>query len=102
MKFEVRLSAEQRAAYEAEAKRSGLSLSEWLRRSADEAVALANALEVQVEDARQAQRRRQEQPVSASPASRPRPARPPRRPNHLRGYVGTIGDAPREADAKAR
>jgi len=84
--FKLRLSGEQRASYEAEANRAGLSLSEWLRRSADETVALARSLELQAEDVRRqrdARAREAEQSPVATARRRRRPA-----PNHYERRMG--------------
>jgi hypothetical protein len=100
-RIELLVTAEQRASYEAEANRAGLSLSAWLRHSADEAVVLANALEAQVEQERVRQKRwRLDVEQVSRPRHQPRPPSP--RPHHRRGYVGTIGDALRQADAHHR
>ena len=95
----MRLSAEQRAAYEAEAKRCGLSLSEWLRRSADESVALANALELEVESVRQ--RHREPEQAPERPPRRPAPKQPEQRMGDRRPRGITVGEALRQADRNA-
>src|SRR5262249_23579106 len=98
-RIELLVTAEQRAAYDAEANRAGLSLSAWLRRSADEAVELGNALEAQVEDARQAQRRHE---AAEQNVSRPAPSRPQQRMGDRRPWGVSVGDALRRADANHR
>jgi hypothetical protein len=90
----LRVSAEQRDAWQQEANRSGLSLSAWLRRSADETVALSRALEHQVDDAR---RRRETLREAETPAVPPTPRR--RQPHKRPRPRVTVGEALQRADA---
>jgi hypothetical protein len=96
----LRVSAQEREAWQRSAKVVGLSLSAYVRRCVDEAQALEHALEGEVERARQERKRQKAERLPERP--RPQPCPPSPRPHHQRGYVGTIGEALSQADAHHR
>jgi hypothetical protein len=95
----LRVSAEEREAWQRSANVVDLSLSAYVRRCVEESQALESALDLQVESA--CERRRLEEAGEEKGAPRPQPRPPSPRPHRVNGYRGTIGDALAAADASA-
>jgi hypothetical protein len=93
----LRVSAEERESWQRSANVVGLSLSAYVRRCVDEAQALENVLEAQVEQERVRQKRHR---LDSERVSRPQRRQPSPRPHRVNGYRG-IGDALAAADALA-
>jgi hypothetical protein len=81
------------------ARARGLELSDWIRCSCEETLALEQADELRVDAARRRQRAEQAGVREATPPPQPRP---PSRDRITNVFVGTIGDALRQADAHRR
>jgi hypothetical protein len=93
----LRVSAEEREAWQRSANVVGLSLSAYVRRCLEETQALEHVLDRQLEDARKERTRREQvEQTAPRPPRRPGMATAPRRPRTI-----TVGEALRQADANA-